>query len=128
MALNNLAWLLALKGGTHADEAVERINRAFEVTGPDPNLLDTRAVAYLALNRPAFADLAVEDLRKLIADSPSPTAYFHLAQAQLMAGRKKEAIEAWRKANADTPLTPEILHPLERTSFDRLVRELGPPT
>jgi tetratricopeptide (TPR) repeat protein len=125
-ALNNLAWLLALKGG-HADEAVALADRAAQLTGPNPDLLDTRAVAYLALNRPATADLAVKCLEQVIYESPSPTAYFHLAQAQLQAGKRKEAIEAWRKANVP-PLNPENLHPLERTAFERIVEALGPPT
>jgi tetratricopeptide (TPR) repeat protein len=121
MALNNLAWLLALKGG-HADEAVVLVTRAVEATGTDPNLLDTRAVAFLALNKPA---LAVKDLDEVINQSPSPVAYFHLAQAYLQAGQKEKALQAWRKVGR---LSPQNLHLLERATFDKLVGVLGPPT
>ncbi len=56
--LNNLAWLLALRG-EKANEARERINSALELVGPEQSLLDTRAVVSLALgqNRQALADL-----------------------------------------------------------------------
>jgi predicted Zn-dependent protease len=123
MALNNLAWLLAFKGG-HADEAVVLIDRAIQASGIDPNLLDTRAVAFLAMNK---AEPAVVDLEQVIAASPSPTAYFHLAQAQLQAGRKDKALQAWRKAKEGGRL-PQNLHPLERPAFDRLVGLLDPAT
>jgi cellulose synthase operon protein C len=123
-ALNNLAWLLALKNG-HAGEAVVLVDRAIQASGTDPNLLDTRAVAFLALNK---TQPAIDDLEQVIKHSPSPTAYFHLAQAQLQAGRKKEALEAWRNANKDTRLKPEMLHPLERAAFERTAAGLNPPT
>jgi Tfp pilus assembly protein PilF len=121
MALNNLAWLLALKGG-HADEALVLITRAVEATGTDPNLLDTRAVAFLAMNKAA---LAVKDLEEVIKQTPSPVAYFHLAQAYLQSGQKEKALQAWRKVGR---LSPQNLHLLERATFDRLVGVLGPPT
>jgi tetratricopeptide (TPR) repeat protein len=128
MALNNLAWLLALKGGHgkggHAEEAVALVSQAIQATGTDPNLLDTRAVAFMALNKAKFA---VKDLEQAISASPSRTAYFHLAQAHLQAANRNEALKAWKKANEGTPLKPEGVHPLERTAFDRLVADLGPP-
>ena len=49
--LNNLAWLLS-----HRDRAspgaLELINRAIDVAGEDPGLLDTRAVIFLQLGQP----------------------------------------------------------------------------
>jgi tetratricopeptide (TPR) repeat protein len=124
-ALNNLAWLLALKGG-HADEALKLVESAVKISGPNPDLLDTRAVAYLAMT-PPVAMAAVKDLKDVVKDAPSPTAYFHLAQAQLQAGQRKEALDAWRKAN-DMRLDPQILHPRERAAYDQLVAALGRPT
>ena len=52
MALNNLAWLLALqhKNGT---EALKFINRAIDLAGPVAELFDTRAIVHLALNNPS---------------------------------------------------------------------------
>jgi tetratricopeptide (TPR) repeat protein len=126
-ALNNLAWLLALKGG-HANEALKLVNLAVDLTGPNPTILDTRAVASLGLNQPAAGELAVQDLDVVIAESPSPTAYFHLAQAHLLAGRKREALQAWRKANEGAPLKPESVHPLERSALERLFEVLGRPS
>ena len=42
-ALNNLAWMIAHQKG-RGTEALELINRAIEVMGPHPSLLDTRGV------------------------------------------------------------------------------------
>src|SRR5262249_8144843 len=43
-ALNNLAWLLSLRGAGGANEAVALINRAISIEGDTPSLTDTRAV------------------------------------------------------------------------------------
>ena len=49
MALNNLAWLLAFKQAPARDEALVVINKAIDLVGPSPELLDTRGVVYLML-------------------------------------------------------------------------------
>jgi tetratricopeptide (TPR) repeat protein len=119
--LNNLAWLLALQEG-RGSEALDLINESIKLDGPDPHRLDTRALAYLALGRP---DDAVKDLEGAVAVAPSADAYFHLAQAHLKAGRRPEAVEAFRKAK-DAGLRAETLHPLERDAYRRLNGDLGP--
>src|SRR5205823_8537621 len=96
-ALNNLAWLLALQGG-HGEEALEMVTRATAVVGRSPTLLDTRAVAALTLGRRDAVQSAVADLEALVAEAPSPTTFFHLAQAYEKAGRKRDAVKAWQTA------------------------------
>ena len=59
VALNNLAYLLALNGGSQA-EALALIQRAIDQAGPDPEMLDTRALVYL---KGGQADRAGKDLR-----------------------------------------------------------------
>ncbi len=118
VALNNLAWLVAVRKGK-GEEALELIHKAFAIIGPDPSLLDTRAVIYLTLGR---HDLAVKDLEEAIIQRPSPNLYFHLAQAHK--GRNPgAAAQAWRQAK-NLGLREESVDPLEREIYRRLRREL----
>jgi tetratricopeptide (TPR) repeat protein len=120
VALNNLAWLLALKQAKGA-EALDLLKQAIEIVGPLPDLRDTRAVAYLALGR---NDLAVEDLKEAVAASPTPRTYFHLAQAQQLAGNRAAAAAALQQAQA-AGFDADALHPLERPAYQKLRSELA---
>jgi tetratricopeptide (TPR) repeat protein len=119
LALNNLAWLLARQGG-QADQALALINKAIELRGPTPQLLDTRAVVHLASGH---SRLAVHDLIPATAAEPSASRYFHLAQAYWLCGQGRDAEQALRKARAAN-LTAQHLHPSERTAYQQLLREL----
>ncbi|HEY1376194.1 MAG TPA: tetratricopeptide repeat protein, partial [Gemmataceae bacterium] len=120
--LNNLAWLLALQGG-HGEEALDLVNRAAEVAGYNPVLEDTRAVARLTLGRKDAAVTAVSELEQLITTAPSPTLFFHLAEAYEQAGRRADAARMWQQAKG-RGLTRDGLHPLERPAYERLDRDL----
>jgi tetratricopeptide (TPR) repeat protein len=125
-ALNNLAWLLALQG--NGPEALKWVTQATKVVGPAAGLLDTRAVANLAIGKPDAAKAAVKDLEGLVADAPTPTTLFHLARAYDQIGQRENARQAWHRAQ-DKGLNQGGVHPLERPEFDRLAREMdGPPT
>lgn len=119
-ALNNMAWLLALRGGKEA-EALPLIERAIKIEGETPSLVDTRAVAYMALGR---AKDAVRDLENAVVDRPVADVYFHLAQAYRMAGKLDDAGRALKKAK-ELGLSAADVHPLERASYDRLLTELS---
>lgn len=124
-ALNNLAWLLTFKGGQGPQQALELVQRAYQVIGPHPRLLDTRAVIYLALGK---VDLAVKDLEDVLAENPEASTYFHLAQARWMMNNRKAAGEALRQAkNRGLKDSSRSLHPLERAPYQQLCRELGQP-
>jgi tetratricopeptide (TPR) repeat protein len=118
--LNNLAWLLAVAEGKGA-EALSVIDQAIAMAGPTPDLLDTRAMAHLAMDR---SDLALKDLEAAISASPSPAMYLHLAQARFLAKDKAGADAAIREAKA-SGLRLDNLHPLERKAYDRLLTDLG---
>jgi tetratricopeptide (TPR) repeat protein len=118
VALNNLSWLLALKPGK-TKEALELINLAIDVAGPQPQLLDTRAVVYLAMDR---SEPAITDLEQALADSPSAFRYFHLARAHRLAQRPEAAAQAFRKAT-EAGLELELLHPTERVAFREMSRD-----
>jgi tetratricopeptide (TPR) repeat protein len=119
VALNNLAWLLALGDG-NGERALLLINRAIDIAGPVPGLLDTRAVAYLVVGR---SDLALADLdesvRPGLGANVLASVNFHRVQAYQMAGKHLEAAKAWRAAKA-SGLEATLLHPLELKEYEEL--------
>jgi predicted Zn-dependent protease len=119
VALNNLAYLLALTG--KGKEALAVVEKGIEMHGPLPKLLETQALAYLA-DRQETKALPI--LQELEQDAPSPTVLFHLAQAYQQAKQKSVALKTFLKAKEDG-LKPADLHPLEQSSFARLQQALG---
>jgi tetratricopeptide (TPR) repeat protein len=121
-ALNNLAWLLALRGkGT---EALELVRQATDSVGTDPGLLDTRGVANLALKQSNANEQAIKDLESATTEAASSTILFHLAQAYAAAGRRADATQAWRRAKL-LGISAEVLHPLERPAYNQMAREFN---
>jgi tetratricopeptide (TPR) repeat protein len=121
-AANNLASHLVLRDGSRAaDEALKLINRAIEAAGPLHQLLDTRAMVYLAYGQHV---LAVRDLEDALVQSPQAEYYLHLTQAHLRAKDKAKARSAWDKAQ-ERKLKPDTLHPLEQPVYRALVAELA---
>jgi tetratricopeptide (TPR) repeat protein len=118
-ALNNRAWLLALKE-TPGGEAMDLIDRVLKQTGPIANYLDTRAVAYLAGRQPSPA---VADLEEAIRQDPSAAFYFHLADARLRAGDRAAAVAALQEGKK-RGLRAEVVHPLEQERYRQTLAEL----
>jgi len=118
LALNNLAWLLALKPG-HEEEGLGHINQAIDLAGPLSYLLDTRALVYLSLGR---GEPAIADLEHALADSPSSFRYFHLARAYRLVGNPEAAAQAFRKA-AENGLELDQLHPVERLVYREMIKD-----
>ena len=114
--LNNLAWLMAVRGRA-GPESLDLIDRAIALDGPSPGLLDTRG---LVLTLVGQADRAIDDLAEAIAADPSANNYFHLALALRKAGKPAEAAEALDKARS-SGLRPGDIHPLERSAYLELV-------
>jgi tetratricopeptide (TPR) repeat protein len=119
-ALNNLAWLLALQQNAAA-EALDLMNHAIDVLGPEAQLLDTRGVVYLALGQ---SGPALADLRAAIALAPTAGAFLHRARAYLLEKDLPAARKALQMARS-AGLAPEALHPLERPAYQQLCAELS---
>jgi tetratricopeptide (TPR) repeat protein len=123
---NNLAWLLALNGGNLKD-ALEYVNRAIDLKGPLPDLLDTRGIIHLAAGE---NQRAITDLEKAVADDPKPSTrrakYFHLAEAYLKANKVAEAKKNWEAANIKV-WEQSGLHALEQAAYNKLRGELRVP-
>ncbi|TWT34643.1 tetratricopeptide repeat protein [Blastopirellula retiformator] len=115
VALNNLAALLAMQG-EHGKEALQHIDKAIELSGPNVNFLDTRAMALIALEQ--YQDAAAEASRS-IAYRPSAANLFHLAWAQLELEQGEKAKQTFAEA-IQRGLSPAQLHPLEIPAFNRL--------
>jgi tetratricopeptide (TPR) repeat protein len=120
--LNNLAWLLAIRGGDRASESLSLIQQAISLEGESPDLLDTRALAYLATGQ---LDPAIVDLENSLVVDPLPETYYHLARAHYAKGQVRDAKNALRHSQ-DLGLTIENLHPLERPAFRELIAALVP--
>jgi tetratricopeptide (TPR) repeat protein len=120
VAMNNLAYLLSAREGKYA-EALTYLERAKKAIGPLPTLLDTEATVRLAQGDAAAAVALLNDV---LAQEPSATSYFHLAQAHLAANQRLDARLAWAKA-AQLKLKPTDLHPLERSAYKEIERALA---
>lgn len=120
MALNNLAWLLALNERNSA-EALKAITRAIELDGPQAEWLDTRAVVHLTAGEAAKA---LKDLEEVIAEKPTAHHYFHLAQAHYLAQNRSGATQAFQKA-LQLNLDEKVIDPLEQPALERLRSDLG---
>jgi tetratricopeptide (TPR) repeat protein len=118
LALNNLAWLLAMGRG-EGREALQLLDHAEEVVGPLPELMETRAVVHLSLGEDEPAVALLEEVRAL---NPTAVGYFHLSRAYRMAGNQPAAAQALAKAR-ELGLRPERLHPRERVVLAQMVAE-----
>jgi tetratricopeptide (TPR) repeat protein len=125
MSYNNLAWLMALKDGQGKD-ALEDINRAIKLVGPQPDFLDTRGVIHLGLNETLPA---IRDLETAVKAAPSPSKMFHLAQAYYQNKETEKAKLLLKEAKAKgldrIRVGPGALHSLEQPAYRKLQSELG---
>jgi cellulose synthase operon protein C len=119
---NNLAWLMTLKDGKAA-AALEYVNQAIRLQGPNADFLDTRGIVYLAVGD---KQRAIADLENAVAGDParSPVKLFHLAQAYLEVHDREKAKRTFTEAKTKG-LVPDTLHRLEEPVYRRVVSELG---
>jgi Tfp pilus assembly protein PilF len=109
VALNNLAWMLALRGGD-PNEALTYITKAVKGLGRRADLLDTRGLVYLRLKNHAQA---VADLEEASKESPTPARLFHLAWAYHDQSNTTKARETLKRAK-EKGLKVAELHPSEQ--------------
>lgn len=114
---NNLAFVLALRG--KEDDALPLIEQAIEQLGPLSDLLDTRAVVYLAQRD--YNNAAI-DLNRALADGSEPVMLYHLAQAYAPTNESlaKDKLEKAFEFGFD----PSSLSPLEKEMFRELLIKL----
>jgi tetratricopeptide (TPR) repeat protein len=122
VVLNNLAVLITLLH-RQGDEARQLIERALELGGASPALLDSRAMVELAAGE---AEKAIHDLEVATNDEPSAEYFFHLAQAHLERNQLAEAAQAIETARS-LGLDEQSLHPLERDAYQQVLAVLPQP-
>jgi tetratricopeptide (TPR) repeat protein len=119
LALNNLAFLLAFRGGRHT-EALELINYAIDVIGPAAEFLDTRALVHMAAGK---AEDAIRDLEAARSQQRRSASFsYHLAEAYALAGRKDAMVGAFAEA-IKLRLTMRNLHPLEKGRYEKMCQD-----
>ncbi len=116
VALNNLAWMLALRGN-NATEALTHINKAVHGMGRRADLLDTRGLVHLRLEN--LAD-AVADFEEATKDAPTPSRLFHLAWAYHKDNNTTKARDFLKQAK-DKGLNVANLHPYEQNECRELL-------
>lgn len=118
-AMNNLAVDLVHSGGD-LNEALELVNRALKIRGPQAAVLDSRAMVLIARQE---YDKALVDLNTAVGDEGAADQYFHLAWALSLLDRKSEAADALKMAESKG-LDPKTLGPYEKPVYDRLRESL----
>lgn len=119
VALNNLAMLQAERPNG-AGGALETIERAIDLAGPHPALLDTKAVALLRLGKAADAIPLLEEAAKAVAADPRAT--FHLAWACAQVGQADRARQCLERA-AREGLDRQPLTESDRAMLDKLTED-----
>ena len=134
-AYNNLAVLLALSGNNpdeaaarkNLDEALSLVNRAIELAGSQPGLLDSRAVVRIA--RGDYQQ-ALDDLEVILNDPAEkanrdyPVWLFHKARALFASKNQVEAGDVLHTAIYKHDLKREQIDVPERGDFDKLENEM----
>jgi len=99
------------------------INRAVDIYGPSPTLVDTLAVVMI---RAGKLDQAVEQLTNALQKAPEKSSLsLHLSWALKAKGRSEEARRQFLRAE-ETGLKIQTLDPLERAIVQKLRDELFP--
>jgi tetratricopeptide (TPR) repeat protein len=117
LALNNLGVLLALEARDF-EEANRALDKALQIAGPDPGLLDSQGILLLAKGD---YRKAAEVLDQAVRLTPDPATYARLAFAHAKLGEFRAARNALRQAD-QAGYQPTSLHPLERKPIEE---ELG---
>jgi tetratricopeptide (TPR) repeat protein len=121
--LNNLSYLMVLSEGGQASGGVDPlalVDEAIQIWGPTADILDTRAVVYIA--RKQF-DQAIQDLDLSVVVNPTASKYFHKALAHLGNKQNKAAIDAWAEAEK-LGLTRESINPLELPRYQEAAAQI----
>ena len=121
LALNNLATVLSEEPDTRA-EALRLIERAIQIAGPTPALLDTKGTALIHDGK---ADQAIPFLEQAASGlRPDPRFPFHLAIAYHQAGERAKAKATFTKA-LDGDLERQILTSMDKRYLSELKQKLG---
>ena len=118
-AMNNLGFQLGLLK-RRVDEAEQLIEEAMKTFGPVADMLDTRAIVFIAQEK---YDLAIEDMKLALSVSEDPVKYYHLAKACILSGDGQAAGKAWEKAQ-ELDFEKKMLPELEKATFKQIRQQI----
>jgi cellulose synthase operon protein C len=123
VVLNNLSFLVALAGSEAKvdDDPLKLVQEAASIMGPNSDILDTRAVVLMAMER---YKQAIQDLELAVTDNPTASKYFHLADAHLRDGGNRAAVQAWEKAE-ELGLSRDAINRLEIDRYEEMKTKIG---
>jgi tetratricopeptide (TPR) repeat protein len=121
--LNNLATMLAEEPESEKrKEALEYVERAINLAGPQPGLLDTKGMVLFFDGK---TDLALAVLEEAVrAPSPDPRYWLHLAAVHEKLGQLDQARAALQQARAGD-LDRQLLTKMDRQLLADLTKRLG---
>ena len=88
MAMNNLAWILAVSDPPDLERALDLVRRARSMVPDDPSILDTEGLIQWKLGDPYFA---AELFRRSLGRRPAPAVRLRLAETLAAVGKSEEA-------------------------------------
>jgi Flp pilus assembly protein TadD len=115
-ALNNLAAILG-EQPQKQEEALRYVNQAIDILGPQPQLLDTKAMICLFAGKPDEAARLLEEA--VLTPNPDPRYFFHLAAAYY----RKNDLDKFRAAMAKVRLD-DLATTLLTEADEKLLAEL----
>jgi tetratricopeptide (TPR) repeat protein len=121
--LNNLTYLMVLANSGDANAQIDPlklVQQAIDILGPTADILDTRAMVYIARKQ---YDQAIQDLELSVTENPTASKFFHKTIAHLKNGQNKDAINSWAEAEK-LGISRESLNPLEQSSFDAVTAQI----
>ncbi|WP_197231905.1 tetratricopeptide repeat protein [Novipirellula artificiosorum] len=118
--LNNLAMVLSQVPG-RAAEGIEPIQRAINLAGEVPELLDTKGVVLMKAGQLKEAERA---FRNAMQDSEEPRYRFHLVMVLLAQGNQDTAIQQWNQIDLEK-LNPSGLTAEERETLAEMKKSFG---
>jgi tetratricopeptide (TPR) repeat protein len=118
--LNNLAMALSEIPG-RVGEAIPKIQKAIDLYGRSPELLDTQGLVLLRNDR---IDEAVKALREATENSTDPRYRFHLLMALMRTGNKVESLAQWAQLDIKS-LKESALTPAERRDLETMQKEFA---
>ena len=119
--MNNLAAVLWELGPRHRQSALNYVDRALNLAGPQPPILDTKALLLVRDDTKQAIRLLLE---ATAIPNPDPRFHFHLAVAYQLDGDPQAAQQAFREA-LDNDLSKYTLTATEKTLLNELKKYLA---
>ena len=119
--LNNMAMIYSEIPG-QAAKGLPHIEKAIELVGENPELLDTKGVVLLKMGR---LDEAETTFRQALESVDEPRFRFHLVMTLRAAKRDALAEQEWKKLDLEN-LDRSAITPTEREELDRIIEHYTP--